>query len=418
MVISRVNVVVIGGGPAGLSAAIAASVDGASVLLVEREAHLGGVLKQCVHDSFGIIRYDERLSGPEYAFRDIKRLDQTSTFVLLQTFVSRIVSIGRTFQLTLCNRYGIVQIEANSVVLATGCRERTSKQVSIHGTRPAGVMTAGSAQYYINILGQLPAQRCIILGSGNIGMVMARRLTLEGSTVLGVYEEGLYPAGLLLNVTDCINDFNIPLHFSHTVTRVSGAHRLSGVEICRVDKSLNPLRGTENLVKCDSLILSVGLIPEIELADSLGVPISNVTSGPICDQNFMTLFDGVFSCGNSMHVSDVVDYVSESGEIAGRSAARYMGRERRLLEIGTSKDFLYAVPQFLDFDMLHDDTVMYFRPREVRQDTIVRVTADGKEIFSQEFPMLRPPEVERISVDFGSFLTSESKVEFRMERAI
>jgi len=418
MVMSRFNVIVIGGGPAGLSAAIAASADGASVLLVEREAHLGGVLKQCIDNNFGFFRYGERLAGPEYAFRDMISLEQTNTYVLLQTFASRIVSIGNTFQLTLCNRHGIVLAEANSVVLATGCRERTARQMSIHGSRPAGVMTAGSAQYYLNVLGQLPSKRSIILGSGNIGMIMARRLTLEGSKVLGVYEEGPVPGGLLRNVTDCINDFDIPLHFGHSVTRVSGSHRLRGVEICRVDKSLRPIRGTEALVKCDSLILAVGLIPEISLADTLNVPISGVTNGPICDQNYMTLVDGIFSCGNAMHVSDVVDYISESGETAGRNAARYMGRGRRIIEMTSSKDFLYFVPQCLDYDMLRSDTVMYFRTRETRENTIVKVFIDGREIFSQLFAMLRPPEIERISVDFSSALTPDSKVELRMERSI
>jgi len=417
MVMSRVSVVVIGGGPAGLSAAIAASVDGASVILVEREARLGGILKQCIHDGFGVIRYGEKLAGPEYAFRDIKTLEQTNVHVLLQTFVSRIVSIGNGFQLTLCNRHGIVQVTTNTVVLATGCRERTKKQVGIHGSRPSGVLTAGVAQYYINVMGQMPARRSLILGSGDIGLIMARRLTLEGSKVLGVYEAKSTPGGLLRNVSQCLDDFNIPLHFEHTVTRVTGAQRLKAVEICRVDKSLNPIRGSENLVKCDSLILSVGLIPENELAESLGVPLSGDTHGPICDQNYMTMIDGIFSCGNAMHVNDMVDYVSESGEIAGRSAARYMSMERRLVNVSISKDFLYCTPQCLDYDIMRNETVMYFRTREVREDVVVKILIDGQEIFSQQYPMLRPPEMERIVVDFSSALLPESKVELRMMRS-
>ena len=412
---SRVGVVVIGGGPAGISAAIAASVDGASVLLVERDARLGGILKQCIHDGFGILRYGERLTGPEYAFRDIKTLNQTNTLVLLQTFVSRIVRSGSTFRLTLCNRHGIVIVEAGSVVLATGCRERTAKQVSIHGTRPAGIMTAGSAQYYMNIMGQLPAKRCVILGSGDIGMIMARRFTLEGTKVLGVYEAKQTPGGLLSNVTYCLDDYDIPLHFGHTVTRVSGNQRLRAVELSRVDKSLTPIRGSENFVNCDALILSVGLIPENELADSLGVPISEETNGPICDQNNMTLVDGVFSCGNAMHVSDYVDYVSESGEVAGLSAARYMPRERLLVRINASKEFLYVSPQCLDYEMLRGETVVYFRSREVRKNTNVRVLVDGQEIYSQQFPVLRPPEMERIVLDFAAVRHPESKVELKME---
>ena len=413
---TKLGVVVIGGGPAGLSAAIAASVDGASVLLVERDARLGGILKQCIHDGFGIIRYEERLTGPEYAFRDIKSLEQTNTYVLLQTFVSRIVRSGNTFQLTLCNRYGIVNVEAKAVVLATGCRERTSKQIAIHGTRPAGVLTAGSAQYYTNVLGQLPAKRAIILGSGDIGMIMARRLTLEGAKVLGVYEAKQNPGGLLRNVSQCLSDFDIPLHFSHTVTRVSGSQRLRGVELCRVDNGLNPIRGTENQVKCDSLILSVGLIPENELADTLDVPLSTSTGGPICDHNYMTMIDGVYSCGNAMHVNDLADYVSESGDVAGRSAARYMPGERRLVEISASKDFLYAVPQYIDFDLLHGESVLYFRTKEITKDAVVKVYVNGQEVFSEQYVMLRPPEMERIALDLTAVLTPESKVELRMGR--
>jgi len=414
MMMSKLGVVVIGGGPAGLSAAIAASVDGASVLLVEREARLGGILKQCIHDGFGIVRYDDKLTGPEYAFRDIVSLEQTNTYVLLQTFVSRIVRTGNTFQLTLTNRYGIVNVEAKAVILATGCRERTSKQIGIHGTSPAGVLTAGAAQYYTNVLGQLPAKRAVILGSGDIGMIMARRLTLEGAKVLGVYEAKQTPGGLLRNISQCLSDFDIPLHFGHTVTRVSGSLRLRGVELCRVDKSLNPIRGTEAVVKCDSLILSVGLIPENELAETLNIPISPDTNGPICDHNYMTMVDGVYSCGNAMHVNDLVDYVSETGEIAGRSAARYMARERNLVAISASKDFLYAVPQFIDLELLHEESVLYFRTRDVQENVTVRVLVSGQEVFSQHYQMLRPPEMERITVDLSPYLTSDSKVDLRM----
>jgi len=415
MVMSRFSVVVIGGGPAGISAAIAASIDGASVLLVDRDSRLGGTLKQAVHAGFGMLRYEERLAGPEYAFRDIATLEQTNTFVMLQTFVSRIVSNGNEFQLTLCNRHGIVNIAAKSIVLATGCIERTSKQFFIHGSRPAGILTAGTAQYYMNIMGQIPAKKAIILGSGDIGLVMARRLTLEGARVLSVYEPNRYPEGSLMNVFECLNDFNIPLHFEHTISYTSGTQRLSSVIAYRVDKNLNPLKGTEKLVKCDTLILSVGLKPEKELADSLSVPISKITHGPSCDQNYMTLLDGVFCCGNAVHINGLVDYISESGEIAGRSAARYMGRERHLIEINTGKDFLYSVPKYIDFDMLRGETTLLFRSSDIRENVVVKVYIDGNDVFSQEFITLRPQKVERITVDFDSLLNPESRIELKME---
>ena len=412
---SRFNVVVIGGGPGGLSAAIAASVDGASVLLVERETRLGGILKQCIHDGFGIERYNERLTGPEYAFRDISALEQTNARVLLNTTVSRIVRNGNMFQLTLYNRHGILIVEANSIVLATGCRERTARQIGIHGNLTSGIITAGNAQYYLNVLGQLPAKRSVILGSGNIGLITARRLTLEGSRVLGIYEAKQIPGGSLRNVIHCVYDFDIPLYFSHTITRVTGATRLTTVEICKVDKNLIPIRGTENLVKCDSLILSCGLIPENEIAESLGVPLSNVTHGPECDQNYMTLIDGIFCCGNALHVNDTVDNVSASGETAGRNAARFMNRERRLIKINISKDFLYCVPQYLDIDIISNDTVIYFKSRESRTNAIVKVFITGSEVFSQKFEALRPSETQRIVLNFNNLINNESKIELKME---
>jgi thioredoxin reductase len=417
MLMSRVGVVVIGGGPAGLAAAIAAAVDGASVLLVERDTGLGGALKHAIHDGFGTLRHDIRLTGPEYAFIDISNLEQTNTFVMLQTSVIKVVRSGNAFQLTLCNKHGIVIVEAKSIVLATGCIESSVGHLSIHGSRPAGVMTAGSAQYYLNIMGQLPGKNCIILGSSDPGLVIARRLVLEGARVLGVYEPSQSPAGSLQNISECLNGFFIPLHCGHTVTHVLGAGRLKSVIVQRVDKKLNAIRGSENKIQCDLLIIAGSLVPETELADSLGVPISDVTNGPVCDQNFMTMTEGIFCCGNALYINSMVDYISECGEIAGQSAARYMYYARQLLGISASKDFLYTVPQYLDLGMLRGEVVLFFRPRETRDNVVVRVLVNGQVEHSQDFLTLKPSEVERLAVNFKTALTPESRVEIRMERA-
>ena len=273
------DVVVIGAGPAGIAAAFTANQNGASVLLIEREAKLGGILKQCIHDGFGLTRYKEKLSGPEYAFREIEKLQRTSVEISTLTFVSNIKKDGDGFLLELITREGMQKIYASKLVLATGCRERTSRQIFINGTNPAGVFTAGAAQYYINVLGQTPTKKCVILGSGDIGLIMARRITLEGGKVLGVYEVKPTPSGLTRNISQCLDDFNIPLHLSHTVTRVFGTDRLEAVEIAQVDEKMLPLENTKFKIQCDALIISVGLIPENEIAENLGIEINPKTKG-------------------------------------------------------------------------------------------------------------------------------------------
>ena len=323
------DVLVIGGGPAGLAAAIAAKRQGARVLLVEREARLGGILKQCVHDGFGLLRFHEKLSGPEYAERFMEEFHALGIDESLSTFVTRIVPGGNGFTVTCVSRAGVGDYTARALVLATGCRERTAKQVEIHGTRPAGVFTAGTAQHLVNLMGQLPVRRCVILGSGDIGLIMARRLTLEGAEVLGVYEAKPEPSGLKRNLAQCLEDFHIPLHLSTTVTRVFGRERLTGVEIARVDEAFRPIPGSSERIDCDGLILSVGLIPENELAETLSVPMDPATKGPLCGPDGMTNVPGVFACGNCYRVYDLVDHGSENGELAGAAAARYAAGEAR-----------------------------------------------------------------------------------------
>lgn len=280
------DVVVIGAGPAGLAASLAAEKKGKRVLLVERAARMGGILNQCIHDGFGLIRFGEKLSGCEYANRYINEVKASKVEVSLLTFVTRIEKKHDIFYITLVSRDGIRTVTCAALVLSTGCRERTAKQVSIQGTRPAGVFTAGSAQYYLNILGELPAKKCVILGSGDIGLIMARRLTLEGAEVIGVFEVKPTPSGLTRNIAQCLDDFDIPLHVSHTVTRLFGESRLTAVEIAKVDEKMRPIAGTEQIIECDTLILSVGLIPENELAET---PLLARSASPVIPSGFPLL---------------------------------------------------------------------------------------------------------------------------------
>ncbi|MEA4893855.1 MAG: FAD-dependent oxidoreductase [Oscillospiraceae bacterium] len=402
------DVAVIGAGPAGLAAALAAEKKGKRVLLIERAARMGGILNQCIHDGFGLICFGEKLSGCEYANRYINEVKTSGIEVSLLTFVTRIEKKEDIFHITLVSRSGVRSVTSAALVLSTGCRERTAKQVSIHGTRPAGVFTAGSAQYYLNILGEMPAKKCVILGSGDIGLIMARRLTLEGAEVIGVYEAKPAPSGLTRNIAQCLDDFDIPLHVGHTVTRIYGEGRLTAVEISRVDENMRPIAGTEQVVECDTLILSVGLIPENELAETLDIKLDPRTKGPVCDQNYETSMDGVFVCGNALHVNDLVDYVSESGDAAGSAAADYCGRKRELVDIGAGKDFAYAVPGRLDLCSDTAETVMFFRSRDVRDMTEVDVLVNGKSVFKRKFAKLKPPEMERIVVDFSGIKATDS----------
>ncbi|MCL2106967.1 MAG: NAD(P)/FAD-dependent oxidoreductase [Oscillospiraceae bacterium] len=427
----KYDVAVIGGGPAGLAAAIAAERAGARVLLIEREARLGGILKQCVHDGFGLVRFGEKLAGPEYAERFLTQLRGTGVEVTPQTFVDEIsplkgpradrVPPPTGFQLKLVSAKGMRNVRAKSVILATGCRERTARQVAIHGTRPAGIFTAGSAQYYTNILGQLPAKRCVILGSGDIGLIMARRLTLEGARVLGVYEAKPIPSGLPRNIAQCLHDFDIPLHLSKTVTRVFGHARLEAVEISDVDGVMRPIPGTQERVACDALILSVGLIPENELAEALGVALHPVTKGPVCDQNGMTSVPGVFSCGNAAHVNDLVDYVSESGETAGRAAAHYAMNNSQFTmnhyaSLSVDDSFLYAMPQRIHLREPVDEITVFFRSREERGKTRFTARLGNEMILNKNYRQLRPPEMERLTVPLeGAELKPGDVIALEME---
>lgn len=404
MMVRNVDIAVLGAGPAGMAAALAAGEGGADTVLIERENHLGGILKQCVHDGFGLLRFGEKLSGPEYAGRFVRMVREAGLAVLTSTFVAEAHRDGEESVLMLVDRGGVTELRAKAVVLATGCRERSARQVMIQGTRPAGVMTAGAAQYYVNVLGYLPTTRCVILGSGDIGLIMARRLTLEGAEVLGVFEAKSTPSGLSRNIAQCLDDFGIQLHLSRTVTRIFGDDRVEAVETAAVDEKMRPVAGTEERLSCDGVILSVGLIPENEVGEALGVPMDSITRGPVMDQNGQTQVPGVFVCGNASHVNDLVDYVTESGERAGAAAAAFVAgrRTRKLLPLkidGTV--LLYAVPQFVDTDTPGSGVVIYFRSREELGVTLVQVTAGGETMTRHCYQHLRPPEMERLEIDLS-----------------
>lgn len=399
----RYDVTVIGGGPAGLAAALAADKEGAKVLLIERERKLGGILKQCIHDGFGLMTFGERLSGPEYSERFIDKVLASDIEKKLLTFVTKIKKVKNEFVIYYVNREGAGHIRTKAIVLATGCRERTAKQVFIHGTRPSGIYTAGTAQYYVNLMGEMPVKRCVILGSGDIGLIMARRLTLEGAEVLGVYEAKSTPSGLTRNIHQCLKDFNIPLHLSHTVTRVFGDDRLTGVEVMKVDENMKPVPGTEERIECDGLILSVGLIPENELAESLDVPIDERTRGPVCDQEYMSEVEGIFCAGNALHVNDLVDYVTENAWSAGKNSAHYEKKERILIPVLPSEGTSYVVPERLNLSASLDNVTMYFRSAREMRNAKLKIKIDGKTVFEKKYQVVRPPEMERLQMDFSGF---------------
>ena len=395
MNVERHSAVVIGGGPAGLAAAIRLREKGVEdVVVLEREHRPGGILRQCIHDGFGLTRFGESLSGPEYAQRFVDEAERLGIPCLTDTTVLKL-DADRT--VTATGPAGLRYLRGDAVILTMGCRERTRGALAIPGSRPAGVYTAGVAQEYINLRNLMVGREVVILGSGDIGLIMARRLTLEGAHVKGVYEVQPYPSGLPRNIEQCLNDYGIPLHLSHTVTDIHGRERLEGVTISQVDERFRPIPGTEERVDCDTLILSVGLIPAGDLANGSGLAVDGRTKGAFVDEHYQTSLPGVFSAGNVLHVHDLVDFVSLEAEALADAAAEYLrgGLPPCPLEVKAGENVGHVIPQRVSGTR---DFTLSLRVRQPLKAVTLTVTQNGREVLRRKFPKALPAEMIQLPV--------------------
>lgn len=397
------ELVIIGGGPAGLAAAISAKEEGVdNILILERDSELGGILNQCIHNGFGLHTFREELTGPEYAARYRSRAEEmgipyaTDTMVLDITSDKVITAISRT--------EGFRQIRADAIILAMGCRERPRGALNIPGRRPSGIYTAGTAQRLVNIEGFLPGKEVVVLGSGDIGLIMARRMTLEGAKVKVVAEIMPFSGGLKRNIVQCLDDFHIPLKLSHTIVDIHGTERVEGVTIARVDEHKHPVPGTEETYSCDTILLSCGLIPENELTERMGAELNSVTNGPVVDESLETNIPGVFACGNVLHVHDLVDYVSEEAARAGAGAAAYLrgaSKDRdisRAVQIRTGSGVRYTIPNFIQADRLEEETIIRFRVNDVVTNCYTSLYINGKRIARKKRRVVAPGEMEELKL--------------------
>lgn len=413
-----VNLVIVGGGPAGLAAAISAYDAGErDILILEREAELGGILNQCIHNGFGLHTFNEELTGPEYADRFIAKVKERNIPYRLNATV---LDVSDQKVVTYVNAdEGLVQLQAKAIILACGCRERPRGAINIAGMRGAGVFSAGTAQKLVNIQGYLPGKEVVILGSGDIGLIMARRMTFEGAHVNAVVELMPYSSGLNRNIVQCLNDFDIPLYFSHTVVEIQGSDRVTGVVIAQVDEKLQPIASTKRLIPCDTLLLSVGLLPENELAKNANVRLSPTTGGAVVDENLMTSIDGIFECGNVLHVHDLVDFVSAESANAGVKAVEYINGAKpcsNKVAITCTNGVRYSVPTQLNKDGVYNEQSFKMRVGNVFRKVELAFFADGVKVFGKKRPVVTPGEMENVtlSAEQMKLLKSADKVEITL----